>query len=159
MLIRLHLLFSVGMSAMEQGTASEESKQKQASEAKKYFNQAIALEKLAFSFKNEALEEIKIVTDKNLLIVPDNNPFKKRKVDEIQLDQLDTATEEVSVVTEVESLEIISVTPESQVSVDSKSSKMVDGKNRVKSEKKLKRSNCHGSENKSSSILNFFSRV
>lgn len=95
---------------------------------------------------------------KEVLKVPDNNPFRKRKVEEIQPDEMDSVTELVSEVTEVESLEVICTIPESQKSVESKPVKSIELK-RVTKEKKVKRSNCQSSENKKNTILNFFSRV
>ncbi|XP_055827124.1 exonuclease 1 isoform X1 [Solanum dulcamara] len=95
---------------------------------------------------------------KEVLKVPDNNPFRKRKVEEIQPDEMDSVTELVSEVTEVESLEVICTIPESQKSVESKPVKSMELK-RVNKEKKVKRSNCQSSENKKNTILNFFSRA
>ncbi|KAF3641519.1 putative beta-glucosidase 44-like [Capsicum annuum] len=42
---------------------------------------------------------------KEVLKVPDNNPFRKRKLEEIEPDEMDSVTKVVSEVTEVESLE------------------------------------------------------
>ncbi|CAN4086649.1 unnamed protein product [Withania somnifera] len=95
---------------------------------------------------------------KDVLKVPNNNPFRKRKVEELEPDEMDSGTELVSEVTEVESLEVICTIPESQKSVESKPVKWIELK-RVTKEKKVKRSNCQSSENKKNSILNFFSRV
>ncbi|CAK9172928.1 unnamed protein product [Ilex paraguariensis] len=125
----------------------------------KYMNEDVVLEKLIFPLNNETKEEKSRIPDKNLLKVPDNNPFKKRKLDEAHFDRTESVIEEVSVVTKVDNSEIVCLTPKSQGSVESKPIEMTDGKGRRKSEKKSKRSNCHSSGNKKSSILNFFSRV
>ncbi|KAM3380407.1 exonuclease 1 isoform X1 [Capsicum galapagoense] len=95
---------------------------------------------------------------KEVLKVPDNNPFRKRKVEEIEPDEMDSVTKVVSEVTEVESLEVICTIPESQKSVESKPVKRIELK-RVTKENKVKRSNSLTSENKKNTILNFFSRV
>lgn len=95
---------------------------------------------------------------KEVLKVPDNNPFRKRKVEEFEPDEMDSVTELVSEVTDVESLEVICTIPESQQSVESKPVKRIELK-RVTKEKKVKRSNSQSSENKKNTILNFFSRV
>lgn len=95
---------------------------------------------------------------KEVLKVPNNNPFRKRKVEEIEPDEMDSVTEPVSEVTEVESLEVICTIPESQKSVESKPVKRIELKRSTK-EKKVKRSNHQTSENKKNTILNFFSRV
>lgn len=95
---------------------------------------------------------------KEVLKVPDNNPFRKRKLEEIEPDEMDSVTKVVSEVTEVESLEVICTIPESQKSVESKPVKRIELK-RVTKENKVKRSNSLTSENKKNTILNFFSRV
>ncbi|KAM1938305.1 hypothetical protein FF1_015921 [Malus domestica] len=87
--------------------------------------------------------------------VLDNGPSRKRKVDVVHLDHIMSVSERVSGVTEMESSDIVCVTPESQESVNSKLPK---GKRVVRNEK-LKRSSCKSSGSKNSSILNFFSRV
>ncbi|GFS32354.1 5'-3' exonuclease family protein [Actinidia rufa] len=126
----------------------------------KYSNEAMKLEKLVSPLSTQSIEESTKITDEISLKAPDNNPFRKRKLAELELDQLENVTEQLSVVTEAEKMEISWVKPESQESVDSKPIKMMmtDGKRRAKSEK-LKRDNCLNSENKKSSILNFFCRV
>ncbi|PSR84696.1 Exonuclease [Actinidia chinensis var. chinensis] len=126
----------------------------------KYSNEAMKLEKLVSPLSTQSIEESTKITDEISLKAPDNNPFRKRKLAELELDQLENVTEQLSVVTEAEKMEISWVKTESQESVDSKPIKMMmtDGKKRAKSEK-LKRDNCLNSENKKSSILNFFCRV
>ncbi|GMP32969.1 hypothetical protein CsSME_00006494 [Camellia sinensis var. sinensis] len=127
-------------------------------EESKYLHESTVLEKLVCPLNARSTEENETAIDKIHLKVPDNNPFRKRKLVEVELDQCENVTEQVSEVTEVENSEILCVTPESQESVDSKPIiKTSDGKMRAKNEK-LKRRNCQSSENKSS-ILNFFSRV
>jgi exonuclease-1 len=112
-------------------------------------------------------EEVLVATDENLeilcLTTPDNTPLevldksaRKRSLSDIHSDQI---VEQVSGITEVEDSDILYINLESQGSVNSKPKKATDGKRRGKTEKS-KRSNSKISENKkSSSILNFFSRV
>ncbi|KAL7192436.1 hypothetical protein ACSBR2_024300 [Camellia fascicularis] len=128
-------------------------------EKSKYLHEATVLEKLVCPLNARSTDENETAIDKIHLKVPDNNPFRKRKLVEVELDQCENVAEEVSEVTQVENSEILCVTPESQESVDSKPIiKTSDGKMRAKNEKS-KRRNCQSSENKKSSILNFFSRV
>ncbi|KAJ8536052.1 hypothetical protein K7X08_034453 [Anisodus acutangulus] len=99
--------------------------------------------------KSQQTEELK---------VPHNNPFRKRRVEEIEPDEMDSVTELVSEITEVESLEVVCITPESQKSVESKPVKRIELKRDTK-EKKVKRSNLESSESNKNTILNFFSPV
>lgn len=170
----------------------------------KYLKEAAALEKLVMPLEIHKTVDSSMVQNRNPMKVPDNNPFKKMKCDEIQLDQVESMTEQVSVAIDVENFDVLCVTPysstplevldkssrkrrlsdicsdqtaeqvsgitevedpdilcinlESQESVNSKPIKATDGKRRGKTEKS-KKSNCKSSENKKSSILNFFSRV
>ncbi|KAH7856400.1 hypothetical protein Vadar_000902 [Vaccinium darrowii] len=121
-------------------------------------NEATEMEKLVCPSKNPSTEENKTISDKIPLKVHENNPFRKRKIAEVQLDELEIVGEQVSTVTELERSETSCVTPESQQSVDSKPKRTSDGKRKPKNEK-LKRSNCQSLEGKKCSILNFFSRV
>ena len=166
--------------------------------------EAAALEKLVMPLEIRKTVDSSMVKNRNPMKVPDNNPFKKMKCDEIQLDQIESMTEQVSVAIDVENFDVLCVTPysstplevldkssrkrrlsdicsdqtaeqvsgitevedpdilcinlESQESVNSKPIKATDGKRRGKTEKSMK-SNSKSSENKKSSILNFFSRV
>jgi hypothetical protein len=52
-----------------------------------------------------------MVENSNTLKVPDNNPFKKRKCDEIQLVQVQSIAEQVSVATD-ENFDILCLTPD-----------------------------------------------
>jgi exonuclease-1 len=178
-------------------------KQISISNESKFLKDAAALEKLFLPSEIHGTVENTMVENSNTLKVPDNNPFKKRKCDEIQLVQVQSIAEQVSVatdenfdilcltpdntplevldesarkrrrsdiysdqiadqisgITEVEDSDIMCINFESQGSVNSKPKKVIDGKRRGKTEKS-KRSNSKSSENKkSSSILNFFSRV
>ncbi|KAI5660255.1 hypothetical protein M9H77_29048 [Catharanthus roseus] len=140
------------------GSKAVEDKQTPSSVERKLINKDLELEKLR-PLINNATGEDTIIIPKEAPKVPDNNPFKKRKIEEMQLDWnvSNNTTEQMSVVTEVESSEIMGFTPDSQKSVDSKPVLMVpDGNKRVK---KVKRTNCHSSLHKNSSILNFFSRI
>ncbi|KAK7844722.1 exonuclease 1 [Quercus suber] len=169
----------------------------------KYLKEAAALEKLVMPLEIHKTVDSSMVQNRNPMKVPDNNPFKKMKFDEIQLDQIESMTEQVSVTIDVENFDVLCVTPysstplevldkssrkrrlsdicsdqtaeqvsgitevedpdifcinlESQESVNSKPIKATDGKRTGKTEKS-KKSNCKSSENKKSSILNFFSR-
>ncbi|XP_065634834.1 exonuclease 1 [Quercus suber] len=179
-------------------------KQMSVSNEGKYLKEAAALEKLVMPLEIHKTVDSSMVQNRNPMKVPDNNPFKKMKFDEIQLDQIESMTEQVSVTIDVENFDVLCVTPysstplevldkssrkrrlsdicsdqtaeqvsgitevedpdifcinlESQESVNSKPIKATDGKRTGKTEKS-KKSNCKSSENKKSSILNFFSRV
>ncbi|KAF7123064.1 hypothetical protein RHSIM_Rhsim12G0139800 [Rhododendron simsii] len=89
-------------------------------EKSNYFNEATELEKLVCPLKTAFTEETKASSGKIPLKVPGNNPFRKRKYAEVQLDELEIVAEQVSVVAELERSEISFVTPESQQSVESK---------------------------------------
>lgn len=108
-------------------------------------------------------EESITVIPTELQKIPDNNPFKKRKLEEMKLDWNDSATESMSVVTEVEKSETMCFISDSQQSVDSKPVVMVvkdDHTKKANSGKKAKRSNRHQSPSrKKNTILNFFPRV
>ncbi|KAK2971884.1 hypothetical protein RJ640_015404 [Escallonia rubra] len=165
--------FFIDMPAWEQDTVSEERKQKSALAKRKYLNEAVALCELALPVEPEASKQNKAVPAKNPALVPDNNPFKRRKPGEAQLErtkcdseevsaqveQTECDTEQVSVLTEVENMEMPCVTPESQKSVDSEPVKISEGKTKCTSGEKLKKSDCSSLAKKKSSILNFFSRV
>nr|GMD35641.1 exonuclease 1 [Ipomoea batatas] len=126
---------------------------------KKHLAEAIALQKLLNPPSNAGVvEEDKKANPNEALKVPDNNPFRKRCFAEFEPDETESVTEQVSVVTEVESLEVFA-TPDSQRSVNSMAVKKPDENRRGKSDKKVKRTNSQSSVTKKSSILNFFSRV
>ncbi|XP_040998489.1 exonuclease 1 [Juglans microcarpa x Juglans regia] len=86
-------------------------KQRSVSNSSKYLKEAAALEKLILPSDIHGTVEIPTVQNRNSLKVPDNNPFKKRKWDEIQLDPIESITEQVSFATD-ESLGILCVTPD-----------------------------------------------
>ncbi|KAL8042484.1 hypothetical protein ABFX02_09G054200 [Erythranthe guttata] len=122
-------------------------------------SEAVALEKLAFPLRNEASKKKKKVpTSFASSNIPNNNPFKKRKQNEIQLiREVDVdVDEEASQVTEIENSRIVT---DSQESVDSKLVKNTLLKTAKKGDKLLKRGPCGPVESKTSSILKFFSRV
>lgn len=125
---------------------------------KKHLAEAIALQKLLSPSNAGVVEEDKKANPNEVLKVPDNNPFRKRYFAEVEPDEMESVTEQVSVVTEVQSSEVFT-TPDSQKSVNSMVVKKPDGNRRGKTEKKVKRSNSQSSVTKKSSILNFFSRV
>lgn len=120
-------------------------------EIQKYSKEAMSLEKLFV--QSEVLSTIrKKDSDKNPAMVPNNNPFRKRKLDEI-------IREQQSVITDVEKGGLVCNTFESQESVDSKPNKVIGGIEMGENGKKLKRTNWKSIESKKTTILNFFSRV
>ncbi|KAL3529202.1 hypothetical protein ACH5RR_008524 [Cinchona calisaya] len=144
-------------SRKEENTVTEQ-KQVPSVVEKKYINGALELEKLKLPSKNEAEEECRTIIHKEVPKLPQNNPFKKRKMEEIQLQQTESTIEQVSVLTETETSEVLCPTPDSQQSVDSKPIKANEEDKGAHKGKKMKGSNCHSSLQKSS-IMNFFSRV
>lgn len=145
---------------VETKQTSDEQKQCPFMDDRECIEEAVALQNLlcpSISTRKTVGKEKKS-RQKEVLKVPDNNPFRKRKVEEIEPDELESVTEQISEVTEVESLEVVCTTPESQKSVESKPVKRIELR-KVTNERKVKRSNCQSSENKKNSILNFFSRV
>ncbi|XP_059303409.1 exonuclease 1 isoform X1 [Lycium ferocissimum] len=145
---------------VESKQALHEWKQSQFMEESECLEEAVALQNMLCPSiaTRKSVGEQKKSHQKEVLKVPDNNPFRKRKVQEIEPDEMDSVTELVSEVTEVERLEVVRTTPESQKSVESKPVNRIESR-RVTKEKKVKRSNCQSSENKKNTILNFFSRV
>lgn len=74
-----------------------------------YLNEDAALQKLLLPLNDH--ETIKVPDDVPLK-VPNNNPFKKRKLDEMQLDQIQSNSKEVLVVTDIEKLDVLCITPD-----------------------------------------------
>lgn len=74
-----------------------------------YLNEDAALQKLLLPLKDH--ETIQVPDDIPLK-VPNNNPFKKRKLDEKQLDQIKSNPKEVLVVTDIEKLDVLCITPD-----------------------------------------------
>lgn len=106
--MRNDLFFNL-ISVMEKEPDAEEMKHLLEPEGKKYLNESLALEKLVMPFRSGSTEEITLVTEKYLPMVPDNNPFKKRKVNEhlvLDDDQAKSFIQQDSVVTEIECLEM-----------------------------------------------------
>ncbi|KAL0415756.1 UNVERIFIED_CONTAM: Exonuclease 1 [Sesamum latifolium] len=137
----------------------EERKPKVITQEVLHASEALALEKLAFPLRNEASKGNQDVSLGFALNIPNNNPFKKWKQDEVQLNQTVPVDEQASEVTDIENSVTSCMTPVSQESVDSKPAKSVYPKNRRKGEKSLKQNRCNHVESNKSSILNFFSRV
>ncbi|KAJ4713497.1 exonuclease 1 [Melia azedarach] len=106
-------------------------------------------------------EEVLVLSDDEesdvLRITPDITPPKVRKRCGNSLDQRESITREVSVVTGLENSDLY-IAMESQESVNSKPKRISGGKERNKAAKR-KTSDCKSFVNKSTSILNFFSRV
>ncbi|GFP99992.1 exonuclease 1 [Phtheirospermum japonicum] len=121
--------------------------------------EALVLQKLAFPFRNEAFIENEQVSNGFASKIPNNNPFKNIKQNDVQPNQTVAFDGLASEVTKARNLEILHVTPESQESVDSKLVNSTYKKSRRETEKLLKQSQCNPVESKKSSILNFFSRV
>lgn len=120
-------------------------------------SETLTLKKLGFPSKNEASVEKEQVLLRFSPNIPCNNPFKKRKKDdEVQLNQAMVTEDQVSEVTEVEKLDIFSATQKSEESIDSK---LVKPKGKRIDEKVSKQSDCNHVTSKRCSILNFFSRV
>ncbi|KAL0355165.1 UNVERIFIED_CONTAM: hypothetical protein Sradi_3963400 [Sesamum radiatum] len=137
----------------------EERKPKVTTQEVLHASEALALEKLAFPLSNEAPNGNQDVSLGFPFNIPNNNPFKKWKQSEVQLNQTVPADEQASEVKDIENSVSSCMTPVSQESVDSKAAKSVYPKSRRKSEKSLKQNCCNQVESKKSSILNFFSRV
>lgn len=129
----------------------------------KFIDKDLELEKLLPLIGQDKEESITIIPTE-LQKIPDNNPFKKRKLEEMKLDWKDSSTEPMSVVTEVEKSDIMCFTSDSQQSVDSKPAVIVvkdDHTKKASSGKKAKRTNRQSESplRKKNTILNFFSRV
>lgn len=119
-------------------------------------SETLALKKLGLSSQNEALIEKERASFGSVPSVPCNNPFKKRKNDDLQLNQATTTEEQASQVTEIEESEVLSATQKSEESIDSK---FIKPKGKRTGEKLSKQSDCNNVKSRKSSILNFFSRV
>ncbi|XP_011072989.1 exonuclease 1 isoform X2 [Sesamum indicum] len=137
----------------------EERKPKVITQEVLHASEALALEKLAFPLREEASKRNQDVSLGCPLNIPNNNPFKKWKQNEVQQNQTVPVDEQASEVTDTENLMTSCMTPVSQESVDSKPDKSVYSKSRRKSEQSLKQNRCNHVQSKKSSILNFFSRV
>ncbi|XP_077220543.1 5'-3' exonuclease family protein isoform X2 [Tasmannia lanceolata] len=120
-------------------------------------NEAVALAKLIAPSKLCQNLEVVEVEKREF---PDNNPFKKRKMDNANSDFKESMFEQVSVVTDIsKSDDILCTTPESQASVESKPTKRVKLISKGKNEKKLKSiNNCKNSDS-GSGIFKFFTRL
>lgn len=84
----------------------------------KYLKEAAALEKLVMPLEIRKTVDSSMVQNRNPMKVPDNNPFKKMKCGEIQLDQIESMTEQVSVAIDVENFDILCVTPYSSTPLE-----------------------------------------
>ncbi|CAI9113503.1 OLC1v1014115C1 [Oldenlandia corymbosa var. corymbosa] len=123
-----------------------------------HVNGALELEKLMLPLDNEPEKEYGTIQKEDLKL-PDNNPFRKRKREEIQLEETESTVEQVSVLTEVETSEVIRATPDSQQSVESKPINLTNKHIQARNVKKVKQNNSLCTVQKNGSILNFFSRV
>lgn len=74
-----------------------------------YFNGDAALQKLLLPLK---VHETNEVPDDVPLKVPDNNPFKQRKLEEMQLDRIKSNTKEIFVVIDTEQVDVLCTTPD-----------------------------------------------
>lgn len=138
--------------------AATELEKKSVMEERKYSNEAIALQKVMFRAEHGMLEN-KIAQDETQLKIPDNNPFKKRKLDEIYLDQITNNREQMSEVIYIDTSDVMCVTLESQESVNSRPDEVADrGVSTQNGKRKI--IDCKSSsKSKNNSILNFFSRI
>ncbi|XP_022737269.1 exonuclease 1 [Durio zibethinus] len=93
---------------------------------RKYFEDA-GLEKLAFPVKSHAKNENEVL-EEILLKVPNNNPFKKSKLDEIHIAETKDIAELVSSKGEDEKLEILGVFPDNSQLTFPVNSCISDGK-------------------------------
>ncbi|KAJ8553462.1 hypothetical protein K7X08_024140 [Anisodus acutangulus] len=94
---------------VEMKQAPDEWKRSLFMEERECLEEAVALQSMlcpSISTRKMVGEEKKS-QQKEVLKVPDNNPFSKRKVEEVEPDVMDSVTELVSEVTEVESLEVL----------------------------------------------------
>ncbi|KAF8025194.1 hypothetical protein BT93_F2134 [Corymbia citriodora subsp. variegata] len=105
----------------------------------------------------EELDSLGPSSNEVSLDMSENNSYMKRKRDQISLDLKDSGTEHCSVLTEVGNSGILCSALVSQESVTSPNCNASENR-QVRQTKKVKRSNCKGSENRTT-ILNYFSRV
>ena len=92
--------------------------------------------------------------------VPKDGASRKRKLEEMNLDQVESFSEEISWVTKKEKPDIMCVDFESQESVNSKADSKITGQGKRKGKtEKINITTTKSSGAKKSSILNFFSRV
>ncbi|KVI04561.1 hypothetical protein Ccrd_017121, partial [Cynara cardunculus var. scolymus] len=114
--IRLTMLLIIVMevlTVMEQEPAFEKTKHKADLEEWRSLSNPSNLEKLISPLKNNILSKVGGIPAKRSSKVPDNNPFKRRK-------ETVAVKDDCSVVTEIEDLETLGITPSSQKSVESK---------------------------------------
>ncbi|KAK9118210.1 hypothetical protein Scep_016303 [Stephania cephalantha] len=122
---------------------------------KRYLKESIALHRLLIPHESQQ----KSIDEDGSKDFPCNNPFKRRKLEDVYLKQQQDISEQVSQVTEAEKpVELLSTTPGSQESVTSKPTKnIVVHKAVKKTVSKLKNNkSCSNSANSNSSILSFF---
>ncbi|XP_073281928.1 exonuclease 1 [Primulina huaijiensis] len=116
-------------------------------------SEILSLQNLVFPSNNEASTENVKTPFPLPSKIPNNNPFKKRKLEQIRTVEI---YEQVSTVTEIESLGPI---VESQESINSKHSALLTTKVENISRKLPKHRHCTAEASKNTSILNFYSRV
>ncbi|KAL0441970.1 UNVERIFIED_CONTAM: hypothetical protein Sradi_0135900 [Sesamum radiatum] len=103
----------------------EERKPKEITQEVLHASEALALEKLAFPLREEVSKGNQDVSLGCPLNIPNNNPFKKWKQNEVQLNQTVPVDEQASEVTDIENSVTSCMTPVSQESVDSKPAKNI----------------------------------
>ncbi|KZV46516.1 exonuclease 1 [Dorcoceras hygrometricum] len=113
----------------------------------------LSLQNLVFPSKNETSRENVIPPFRQPSNIPNNNPFKKRKLEQVQTVEIDG---QVSTVTETASLGPLD---ESQGSINSKPSALLTTNVGNVSRKLVKHRHCTTELFNNKSILNFFSRV
>ncbi|KAI3443303.1 uncharacterized protein J3R85_000234 [Psidium guajava] len=112
---------------------------------------------VSLSIDVEGLDSPGPSSSEDSLDMSENNHRMKRKRDQICLDLKDSDTEHCSILTEVGNSGILCNALASQESVTSTPNCKTSGNRQARQTKKLK-SNCKGSENRTT-ILNYFSRV
>ncbi|KAF5195072.1 hypothetical protein FRX31_015337 [Thalictrum thalictroides] len=96
--------------------------QKTSADETKYCNEVFALQKLIVPLE-VSHKSVNVVDIKEF---PNNNPFKKRKLDNVHLDQGQSITEQISVVTDDKTAEeILCLTPESEDDIHCRPTKKI----------------------------------
>ena len=81
-------------------------KQELVSDKERYSDEVLALQKLIMPLETNGTVEKTIISDDTPLKVPDNNPFRIRKTEEISSAQTDNTVEKVSIVSSVEYIDL-----------------------------------------------------
>ncbi|GLT37436.1 hypothetical protein SLA2020_117540 [Shorea laevis] len=130
------------------------------STGRKHFNDA-GLERLILSAKVKETKESATVFEDTPLNIPNNNPFKKRKLDELDITGIKDVTEQASDKNNNEQFEIFCVSPDKAQLSKRKQNEISFSQGECFSEQislVTEKDNIKSSETKNT-ILNFFSRV